>query len=217
MLPLTPSSRPLPRSGLYVLNIRRRPKLRSPSHYFANTKRNLSLLSSPNCQAYSVSVPSKAFLDLVSELSGQSLDSDPLVQDDPSPYVDPIERLALNPVLRYCLCFSLPVLHSLRYCVTDPATEEVGSLSAVPAYARGRLRLQPTTSFVSAGEVAGNVSRLGSNVCLSLTRPLLRIGDPSRTRPLRRFPPLTLRSCMSYGPTHCLVLLATSLNTPPNT
>jgi hypothetical protein len=48
------------------------------------------------------------------------------------------------------------------------------------------------------GVQAGRVSRLGSNVCLSLTSPLLRIGDPSPYAPSPALPsvdPTVRRSC----------------------
>ena len=77
------------------------------------------------------------------------------------------------------------------YCGTDLVSRADRSRARVPVCWS---RVHPKASVVSAddkifenGVVAGRVSRLGSNHCLSLTRPLLRIGDPS---PYAPSPPL---------------------------
>jgi hypothetical protein len=88
------------------------------------------------------------------------------------------------------------------YCGTDLVSRADRSRARVPVCWS---RVHPKASVVSAddkifenGVVAGRVSRLGSNHCLSLTRPLLRIGDPSPYAPSPALPsvdPTVLRSC----------------------
>ena len=86
-----------------------------------------------------------------------------------------------------------------------------------------------TTRLLRTGEVARRVSRLGSNVCLSLASPLLRIGAPSPYATLcggSSVDPTILRSypLSCYEPKHdpgALVASDTSLagaqTTPPKT
>jgi hypothetical protein len=54
-----------------------------------------------------------------------------------------------------------------------------GSIPKVPALACWSVRATADDKIGEKGAQARRVSHLGSNVCLSLTSPLLRIGDPS--------------------------------------
>jgi hypothetical protein len=159
MLPLTPSSRPLPRSGLYVLNIRRRPKLRSPSHYFANTNHNLSLLSSLNCPSTSW----RAFLDLDCLPSGC------------------FYCFHYGPTsLRYCLyCVTDPP--PKRYGPCPP-------IRSVPTNTRGRSSANDKiVESEVAPRFTSVVAARRSRPC-PRAHPLLRIGDPSPYAPSPALP-----------------------------
>ncbi len=198
---------------------------------------------------------SRSFLDLDSKTSHPS----PI---DPNGHLVPVPALLTSvlPLLRYCItaftacfdyCFhfsfagpelrSSPTLQLRSYIrcgtgsVARAGRSSRGPLSAVPVRTRGCTRSRLTTRFVSFEDPpaqAGRVSRIGSNVCLSLTSPLLRIGDPSPYATLsggslvdptilRSYPlPRATRYQPQHAPEHLVApdtSLANAQTTPPKT
>jgi hypothetical protein len=178
-------------------------------HYFANTNHNLSLLSTPNCQAYFKNSPRfvvcRAFLDL------DCLPSDCFH--------------CLYCSLRYFFCCGTALTAYCIHCVTDPPPKRSApACRSVQASANDKIveneEVAPRVTPVAAARRSRPYPR---------AHPLLRIGDPSPYAPSPALPsvdPTVRRSypLSFYKPKHspeALVAIGTSLagaqTTPPET